>query len=568
MLRSVKTYVSERQRCLTKAGAFIASAFYVRGYIRDRLAEVKDRLEQERAARDSLKCRFDQTQDDVAFTVLALIETLAEQITREMDVEGLTRELRNRSEARNRRRSSERPSSSLGSSVDGDGDGAVEDSSVVVVMEESSVMIASSWVESSSTSGRSTVDSEGADAGSAEMNTSIVTVSSVQGGRSVSVAASDPSNGGLSSSVSSDMSDARTTAELWNDVKILTLTRTLTTLYSTTLLSLLTTIQLTLLARSKYIQSVLQLERDERLQQHIEAQFSLSNLLLQSGKGLETLLSGDMEALLDDDEGPAIPSLTEDVETRFLTMSWWILHVGWKDVGERVRRSVEEVFSGIPLKTKLAPIDLHRLVSGVRRRVEYEVTFEGNERRVNFLSSLLPPTPETVQHVLTQGGFPSPLHSFPAVPTPHALSAASSSRHLTLPPPSSPRPRSLSQNTTQDSKTYADALTQDPNFTALLNETRSVISSADFTRVLEVCLDSATGVLFDALERDVFVSPDVAPGEAVRIRLAGLLPGLARWSREAVESVPCVLVDNVLATREVECLSAIVFAKFEEYVAW
>jgi len=42
-------------------------------------------------------------------------------------------------------------------------------------------------------------------------------------------------------------------------------TRTLTTLYSSTLLCLLTTLQLTLLARGKYISAVLQQERQERL---------------------------------------------------------------------------------------------------------------------------------------------------------------------------------------------------------------------------------------------------------------------------------------------------------------
>lgn len=38
--------------------------------------------------------------------------------------------------------------------------------------------------------------------------------------------------------------------------------------------------------------------------------------------------------------------ISEETERKFLTLSWWILHVGWKDVGERVRRGVEEVFEG------------------------------------------------------------------------------------------------------------------------------------------------------------------------------------------------------------------------------
>lgn len=41
--------------------------------------------------------------------------------------------------------------------------------------------------------------------------------------------------------------------------------------------------------------------------------------------------------------------ISEETERKFLTLSWWILHVGWKDVGERVRRGVEEVFEGYVL---------------------------------------------------------------------------------------------------------------------------------------------------------------------------------------------------------------------------
>jgi hypothetical protein len=41
--------------------------------------------------------------------------------------------------------------------------------------------------------------------------------------------------------------------------------------------------------------------------------------------------------------------ISEEVENKYLTMSWWMLHVGWKDVRERVRRGVEEVFDGCVL---------------------------------------------------------------------------------------------------------------------------------------------------------------------------------------------------------------------------
>ena len=36
----------------------------------------------------------------------------------------------------------------------------------------------------------------------------------------------------------------------------------------------------------------------------------------------------------------------------------------------------------------------------------------------------------------------------------------------------------------------------DPGFSALLEETRTILCSSDFSRVLEVCLDSATEILY------------------------------------------------------------------------
>ncbi|KAJ7435834.1 Peroxin-3-domain-containing protein [Mycena galericulata] len=142
----------------------------------------------------------------------------------------------------------------------------------------------------------------------------------------------------------------------------------------------------------------------------------------------------------------------------------------------------------------------------------------------SFHTTLLPQTPETTQHVLTQGGY------------------ASTSQ---LPPRRSAK--------------------KDP-FTQLLDETREIISSPDFACVFEACLDRATEVLLSSVENAVFASStdSVPPGEEVRIRLAGLLPGLARWSHLAPNGLPNELVDNILDVRQVAALSAIVFGRFEE----
>ncbi|KAF8876836.1 Peroxin-3-domain-containing protein [Infundibulicybe gibba] len=550
MLHSIKTYIHDRRSGLSKVAGLAGGLYVVRGYVKDRLEEVKDRLEEERVARNNLKRRFDQNREDVAYTVLALVPTLSEQILKGVDVEGLIEELQTKSRARTADRRvaalSQRPPSSLASSVDmihekdahSDQTLAMPSSAVSsdsgALHDRESNMSSSGWVNTSEAQSSPVLSSSGSLSGAAHMSDSILTNNThVSSGESASVDASVASDSLMSSSMVSESNPTRSKAELWNEVKILTVTRTLTTLYSMTLLSLFTTIQLTLLARLKYINSVIQIDRDERIRETMEAELSMSNLLTGGGQRLQDLMAGNLSGLLDDD-GEGIPhgdDLDEEVENKFLTMSWWILHVGWKDVAERVRRGVEEVFEGVSLKSKLAAIDLHRLVSDVRRRVEHEVTFEGNERRINFLSTLLPPTPETTQHVLTQGGFTSQSQDSGDEFDPSASSSQISHSF---------------DSGSRSTHPYPHPQAQDPRFTNLLSETRTIISSSDFACVLEICLDQATDILFSGLEKSVFVTsdPPLSPGEEVRIRLAGLLPGLARWSQLALNALPNELIDN------------------------
>jgi hypothetical protein len=51
----------------------------------------------------------------------------------------------------------------------------------------------------------------------------------------------------------------------------------------------------------------------------------------------------------------------------------------------RIFTHIYFTFFSVSLKTKLAAIDLHQLISEVYRRVEHEVTFEGNEQRIKFV---------------------------------------------------------------------------------------------------------------------------------------------------------------------------------------
>ena len=93
-------------------------------------------------------------------------------------------------------------------------------------------------------------------------------------------------------------------------------TRTFTSIYSVTLLTLLTHIQLNLLGRFTYMWSVSVLNKSEptiRLQQ----------------EGVE----------------PDVGFLDPQIERMFLSASWWILHRGWKGLAERVGEAVDEIVS-------------------------------------------------------------------------------------------------------------------------------------------------------------------------------------------------------------------------------
>ncbi|KAH9924980.1 Peroxin-3 [Epithele typhae] len=529
MFHAIGNYFHDRRGTLSKAVGYVGGAYMVGRYISERLEDVRKSILQERAAQENLRRRFEQNQQDASFTVMALLPTLGGHILQGMDVEGVTQELQSYSSKTPRARIEfQHPTapseSSVTSSVDAarspgqdgrsDNGSASVTSSVDAVSTPDMSASSASWVDQFSL-GSSQVSAvspaaarEASDCGSSaavDLSDSMLTTSSAS-----SSSAAAPSASANILAVLSPTTKSK--AELWREVKILTFTRTLTVIYSITLLTLFTHIQLNVLGRSKYIQSMIQQERDERLREQLQYSTSVYSLFWDD-KSFE-----DPET----DELEDAENISEETERKYLTLSWWILHVGWKDVGERVRRGVEEVFEGVSLKTKLSAADLHRLINDVRRRVEYEVTFEGKERRINFMSTLLPPTPETLQHVLTQGGIPSWL-----------------------------------------------AMSPDSTFDSFLVETRNYITSGSFERVLEVCLDHAAEELFHGVERNVFGTTtdtdDVLLGDQEpRERLAGMLPGLARWCHIALEGLPNELVDGLAELREVSALSAIIYTSYED----
>ncbi|CAO3652325.1 unnamed protein product [Cunninghamella echinulata] len=162
---------------------------------------------------------------------------------------------------------------------------------------------------------------------------------------------------------------------LWEDIKVTSFTRTLTSLYSVTLLTLLTHIQLNLLGRYTYVWSVSVL--NVNTEPTIRLQHDDSN---QNESGL----------------------LDPKTERLFLSTSWWLLHIGWRRCSERIAEIVKEVVSPLPLKSILQYEATEDIILQLRKKIEYE---DDGVTPFNFRSWLLPETFEEELNFLRETGF-------------------------------------------------------------------------------------------------------------------------------------------------------------------
>lgn len=115
------------------------------------------------------------------------------------------------------------------------------------------------------------------------------------------------------------------------DCRFAAFTRTITSLYVLTLLTLQTHIQLNLLGRSTYVTSVVS---------SVGAGLSADpTSTIQVENDDET----DLENGLKEHKIVRAGEISKETERMYLTFSWWLLHEGWKEVSARVKIAVEEV---------------------------------------------------------------------------------------------------------------------------------------------------------------------------------------------------------------------------------
>jgi len=237
----------------------------------------------------SINRRFQQNQEDCTYTVLALLPTATENIVKEFPVESLTQELQQKKAARIAK-------SAAASTTDAGSDAGTPIAPAIlpsVVKEDDAQSLQSFASETfSAAPGR-------------EEGSPVVAIEKMP---------------------------RKTKLQLWDEIKIscahplsfmeamlmgIALARSFTLLYTLSLLTLLTRVQLNLLGRKNYLFSVLSLaERNDnnptiRLESH--------------------------------DEEPA-GGLDIETNRQYLTFSWWLLHRGWRLLSARVEAATKQVF--------------------------------------------------------------------------------------------------------------------------------------------------------------------------------------------------------------------------------
>ncbi|KAK6349674.1 peroxin [Orbilia brochopaga] len=295
MLKQTRNFFRKNRTNLAIGAGVIGTIYLGANYVMSKLSEAKNRMATDRIAKENLRRRFEQNQEDCSFTVLALLPTATERILELLPVEQITHQLQEKKAAR----------------------------------------LAKSGAPSEVSFGALSVkDDDG------------VSVKSLKSEPQPPQSAGDGSR------------PKKTKAQLWNELKITSITRAYTLIYTLALLCFLTRIQLNLLGRRNYLSSVISLaERDS------ESPIALEN----------------------NENNPQLSQEDYDVNRKYLTFSWWLLHRGWRKLLSVVEVSVKQVFGPLNPRDDISMAQLRDLTLQIRRTVEGDGEF-------SWLPFLLPPT--------------------------------------------------------------------------------------------------------------------------------------------------------------------------------
>ncbi|KAI1812043.1 Peroxin-3 [Poronia punctata] len=217
MLSASRRWLRRNRTPIAIGAGIVGAGYLATQYVLTKINDARERMSSERIAKENLRRRFEQNQEDCTFTVLALLPTATTNILETMNTENITLEIQQMKSTARGLRSSE--SSGAPPSIADTTLTEEEGKSTVSIQSESGVHASQIAVPPASIGGDSTQDP----------------------------------------STQIPQKPRKTKRQLWDDLTISSITRAFTLIYTLALLTMLTRIQLNLLGRRSYLSSVISL---------------------------------------------------------------------------------------------------------------------------------------------------------------------------------------------------------------------------------------------------------------------------------------------------------------------
>ncbi|KAJ3174623.1 peroxin [Geranomyces variabilis] len=459
IVSSIQGFLARNRRKFYWLGGTAGSGYVLLKYAQWKWTEYNTKRDLEQTAKSNVKRRFEQNLQDCTFAVGSLLPTLGENLFEELNVELVTAQLQQTRQA----------------VAAAKGEGGSEDQAAASATTPTTTPAAAQPPPAPPASPPTSVDKDPA----------------------TKADAPKPKKGKI---------------ELWQELKILSFTRTISSVYLVTLLIVFTHLQLNLLGRFFYLDSVVAFSQVDH-EQEIKGTVG-------GAKGV-----------------------SDETERKYLTFSWYVLNVGWRQCVKKVQTAVEDVVGSMSLKELITYNTVIDIITRVREKVENN---PDGSAGVSPSTYLLPEEGHE-DEVLRAGGCSN------------------------------------------------DAFVMDASLKELLNETRDFLESADFHKVVTSCFDEAFDLLLKQIRPTFFTDPDYKlPRSAVTevrdgaddaaaagvmtsgssspepapqgksLPLAGVIPAVSRLVHNVVNGVPNIFLEVLSAQPDLKAFSVVMYTGWED----
>ncbi|CAK7199971.1 peroxin [Sporothrix eucalyptigena] len=502
-----------RHRTPIAVGVGVVGAGYVATqYVLAKLNDARERMSSDRIAKENLRRRFEQNQEDCTFTVLALLPTVTTNVLEAMNTEAITYQIQHM-----------KTGATAARSVRSEGADSISPPSIadtLVTEDESRSMV-----------------SLQSDSGVHASQVSLPAQAPTSNPTSNPTAATD---GGETQQEA--LKPRKTKRQLWDELTISSITRAYTLLYTVSLLVMLTRIQLNLLGRRSYLSSVVSLATGSA-----QATISLEN--------------NDDDSLLQQQHALG-NSIDFEVNRKYLAFSWWLLNRSWADLSQRVETAVRAAFGSLSPRDLVSLDNFADLTREVRQAVERgqikpsastSASGTASATTSRWLPLVLPP-PGLEDFVLRESG----------ILADSATAAFEQIDRSEVDPAASMASASASTSTSKDSPVQAAALRR------MLDETADLVESPTFSHVLTQILDAGFATLIERKVAPVAfdLPPSVGEGslELNRLRhekvvqLPKILSVLTRQAHMIGSGMPNEYLHEMESVRDLEAFAAVVYS--------